>query len=126
MNYAAHCLSTKGNKEKTLRLAVLYLFGFTALAACSTVARQSQSIRIASAIYSVQGLTIPCDVTTKVATICDGLTDCTVMAQSRLCPMGDPAPTRQKLLTVKYACGTAEILQAEILEGNNLILTCSQ
>ena len=109
-----------------MRLAVLSLFGSVALAACITGPRHVQSIRIASATYSVQDRTVPCDVTTKVASICNGLAGCTVLAQNTLCPMGDPAPTRQKLLTVEYACGAAGMLQAEILEGKKLILTCPQ
>ena len=109
-----------------MRLVVLSLFGSVALAACITGPRHVQSIRIVNATYSVQDRTVPCDVTTKVASICDGLAGCTVLAQNALCPMGDPAPTRQKLLTVEYVCGAAGRLHAEILEGKRLILKCPQ
>ena len=112
------------NKERTLRLAVLLLFGSAALAACITRAPLVQSIRIANATYSVQDRTIPCDVTTKVANVCNGLAGCGVLVQNALCPMGDPAPMKQKLLTVEYTCGAAGMFQAEILEGKVLNLTC--
>jgi hypothetical protein len=120
----AHRHPTNYNKDKALKLAVSHLLGLVTLAACAAVPRQAQSIRIANATYRVQDLTIPCDVTSKVATLCDGLVDCSVLAQSRLCPMGDPAPTRQKFLAVKYTCGAADTLQTEVQEGKNLILSC--
>lgn len=109
-----------------MRLAILSILGSAAMAACATGHCQAPSIRTASATYSIQDRTVPCDVTTKVANICNGLAGCTVVAQSALCPMGDPAPTRQKLLSVEYACGTAGASKAEISEGKALTLTCPQ
>ena len=107
-----------------MRFAVLFVLAATGLTACSTGARHAQGIRIASAIYSVQDKTVPCDVTTKLASICDGMASCSVQAQSRLCPMGDPAPTRQKFLAVEYACG-AGTLRAAVPEGEQLKLACA-
>ncbi len=103
---------------------MLSVFGSITLLACTTGRRHVQNLRIQSAIYSVHDRTIPCEVTTKVASICNGLPSCAVVAQSALCPMGDPAPMRPKLLTVAYTCGAAAVLQAEVSEGNKLILAC--
>jgi hypothetical protein len=94
-----------------------------AMTACNTGPGHVQGIRVASAIYSVEDKTVPCEVTSKLANICNGLSSCSVHAHSRLCPMGDPAPTRQKYLTVEYACGVGT-LRAEVADGRQLTLTC--
>lgn len=114
------------NQERTLRFALFSLVGSVVLVACVAGPRHAQSIRIANATYSAQDRTIPCDVTTKMASICDGLAGCNVLAQSALCPMGDPAPMRQKLLTVEYACGAIDMPRAETPDGERLILACPQ
>ena len=80
------------NQEKLWKLNLLFLLGAVALSACSLGAHRVRSIQVASAIYSVEDGTIPCDVTARVAGICNGLASCTVSVQSALCHMGDPAP----------------------------------
>ena len=114
------------NQERTLRLAMFSLMGSVVLAACVAGPRHAQSIRIVNATYSAKDRTVPCDVTTKMASICNGLAGCDVLAQSALCPMGDPAPMRQKLLNVEYACGATGMPRAETPDGERVILACPQ
>ena len=112
------------NQEKLWKLNLLFLLGAVALSACSLGAHRVRSIQVASAIYSVEDGTIPCDVTARVAGICNGLASCTVSVQSALCHMGDPAPPLQKLLSVHYSCHAAGTLRATAVEGKTLTLVC--
>ena len=109
-----------------MQIPLLFLLGAAALSACTLEPRRAQGIQVASAIYSVEDGTIPCNVTARVAGICNGLASCTVSAQSALCHMGDPAPTLQKLLSVQYSCGAADGLRATAAEGKTLVLMCPQ
>ena len=106
-----------------MRHAALLVLVAAGITACHTGPRRGQSIRIASAVYSVQDGTVPCDVTSKVASTCNGLSSCSIEAHSRLCPMGDPAPTREKYLAVEYACGAGSV-KAQVPQGKQLVLTC--
>ena len=110
--------------RRSLRVSIPLLIAGLALAACAAGPGHTQNIKIVGASYSVQDGTIPCDVSTRVATVCDGLATCTVQAQSRLCPMGDPAPKQPKQLTVEYACGEARMPRSEVPEGQALNLKC--
>ena len=112
------------NQEKLWKLNLLFLLGAVALSACSLDAQRVRSIQVASAIYSVEDGTIPCDVTARVGGICNGLASCTVSVQSALCHMGDPAPPLQKLLSVHYSCHAAGTLRATAVEGKTLTLVC--
>jgi hypothetical protein len=108
----------------TLRLAAITGVAAAALAACATGARDDRTLRIVSASYSVQDGSVPCDVSTKVASTCNGQAACTVVARSALCPMGDPAPNRPKRLSVQYACGATSMPRAEVADGRSLDLAC--
>ncbi|NJK42702.1 MAG: hypothetical protein HC937_03300 [Aquincola sp.] len=59
-----------------------------------------------------------------MANACNGVATCAVQALSALCPMGDPAPTRRKLLAVDYRCGATVMPRAEAEEGKTLGLAC--
>ena len=107
-----------------MKLNLLFLLGAVALSACALESRAVRRIQVASAIYSVEDGTIPCNVTARVAGICNGLASCTVSVQSALCNMGDPAPTLQKFLTVHYSCHAAGSLRASAVEGKTLNLVC--
>ena len=109
-----------------MKLNLLFLLGAVALSACSLEAMRVRTIQVASAIYSVEDGTVPCNVTARVACICNGLASCTVSVQSALCHMGDPAPTLQKLLSVHYSCHAAGSLRATAEEGKTLTLMCLQ
>ena len=109
-----------------MQLTLLFLSAAVALSACTLEPRRVQSIQVASAVYSVEDGSIPCNVTAKVASICNGLATCTVSAQSALCHMGDPAATLQKQLSVQYACGTAGMQRATAVGGKALTLMCAQ
>ena len=85
------------NQEKLWKLNLLFLLGAVALSACSLDAHRVRSIQVASAIYSVEDGTIPCDVTAKVGGICNGLASCTVSVQSALCHMGEPPRLLRRL-----------------------------
>ena len=109
-----------------MKLNLLFLLGAVALSACSLEAHRVRSVQVASAIYSVVDGTIPCNVTARVAGICNGLASCTVSVQSVLCQMGDPAPPLQKVLSVRYSCHAAGSLLATAVEGKTLTLVCLQ
>ena len=119
-------MRNRRNTSRALSLGgtVLLLIACAGLAACSSGPSRVQGIRIANAIYGVQGGTVPCDVTSRLGSICNGLSTCTVLAQSRLCPMGDPTPTQQKHLAVEYACGGG-VLKAAVRDGQQLTLSCA-
>jgi hypothetical protein len=89
-------------------------------------AEANSALKIERAVYSVQDGSIPCEVTTKVASICNNPLECRVPASNSLCPMGDPAPDKRKILSVTYRCGTTEIYRASIPEGQELFLTCKK
>ena len=109
-----------------MQLNLLFLIGAVALSACTLEAHRVQRIQVASAIYSIEDGTTQCDVTARVASICNGLASCNVSVQSALCHMGDPAPTLQKLLSVRYSCQAASSLRATAGEGKTLTLRCLQ
>ena len=108
-------------RKKILSVLVSVVFYASAISADAF-----PGFKIERAVYSVQDGSIPCEVTTKVASICNGHSECKVFAGNSLCPMGDPAPDRPKMLTVTYRCGTTELHRASIPEGQELFLTCKQ
>lgn len=97
-----------------------------ALSACATGPGDSSVLKIERAVYSVQDGSIPCEVTTRMASLCRGLSACKVPIDSSLCPMGDPAPMEQKVLTVTYQCGAGGLHQTVVAESQAITLACKQ
>lgn len=63
-----------------------------------------------------------CDVTREVARVCENKDQCQISAYSRyLC--GDPAPGREKLLEITYACGRVEKTES-FPERTQALLRC--
>ena len=98
----------------------------SALSACAAAPVASPVLKIERAIYSVEDGSIPCEVTSRVASICRGLSECNVPVDSKLCPMGDPAPTEQKVLTVTYTCGQSGQAKTGVMATKNLALSCTK
>jgi len=96
------------------------------LSACATGSGDSSVLKIERAIYSVQDGSIPCEVTTRIASLCRGLSACKVPIDSSLCPMGDPAPMEKKVLTVTYQCGATGPHQIAVAESQAINLACKQ
>ena len=111
-------------REEILRTKILALFVTVVCDTSAIGADAFPGLKIERAIYSVRDGSIPCEVTTKVASICNGQSECRVPAGNPLCPMGDPAPDSPKILTVNYRCGTTELQSASIPEGQELLLMC--
>ena len=118
--------TTNSPREATLQKKLISLFVTVFFCASTNGGDAIQGLRIERAVYSVQDGTIPCEVTTKVASICNGHMKCSVLAGNSLCPMGDPAPDSPKILAVAYRCGTTTLHRASTPEGQELFLTCKQ
>lgn len=97
-----------------------------ALSACATDYGDSPVLKIERAVYSVQDGSIPCEVTTRVASLCRGLSACNVPIDSSLCPMGDPAPMEQKVFTVTYQCGVNGPHHTVAAKSQAIDLACKQ
>lgn len=126
MKHVRRSLGVTQRVEAILRISSISSFLAAFLSVPAIGAGVIPSLKIQRAVYSVQDGSIPCEVTSKVASFCNGLSECRVPVSSSLCPMGDPAPDRSKILSATYQCGTNGLHRASIPEGQELFLTCKQ